>query len=129
MKVAVATQDLTRIDAHLGWARHLLFFEVDTEGCRYLDMAEFPAAPQDGDHGKLEPRLAALAGCQVLFAARIGPEAEFGLARARVVPVCSFAGRPPADALDSLVVGLRERKAPWLRRAEQRYRRAEDNED
>ena len=34
MKVAIATQDLARVDAHLGWARHLMIYEVSEEGWR-----------------------------------------------------------------------------------------------
>lgn len=36
MKVAVASQDLTRVDAHFGWARHLMFYDVSPEGYHYI---------------------------------------------------------------------------------------------
>lgn len=122
MKVAVATQDLTRIDAHLGWARHFLVYEVDAEGYRYLEMADFPGERQDGNHEKLVPRLKALEGCQMVFVADVGPDGRFGLARAKVIPICKFAAQPIATALESLAEGLRGRSLPWLRQAEQRYR-------
>jgi nitrogen fixation protein NifX len=125
MKVAIATQDLTRVDAHLGWARHVMIYEVDDQGYCYLDQASFPAATQDGDHSKLAPRLQAVRDCQLIFVADVGPDGEFELARAKVVPIRQFAGQPIALALDALRDGLRAgRSAPWLRQAEQSYRRA-----
>ncbi len=123
MKVAVATQDLTRVDAHLGWARHLMLYEVDEEGYRYLDLVSFPSGRQDGDHSKLACRLAAMEGCQLVFIADAGADGEFGLARIKVTPIRKFAGEPVALALESLRDGMRGQVPLWLRQAEQKYRR------
>lgn len=130
MKVAIATQDLVRVNAHLGWAAHLMFFEVSEEGYNFLATSSFPPARQDGDHDKLIPRLQALKGCNLLFAADIGPDGELGLAREQVVPIRQFAGLPVAAALDALRDGLRGHPPPWLRRIERRSRmEREDGQD
>jgi nitrogen fixation protein NifX len=128
MKVAVATQALARIDAHLGWARHLMLFEVDAEGYCFLETTSFPMGRQDGDHAKLAPRLKAMEGCQMVFVADVGPDGELGLARSRVTPIRQFAGQPIATALEALRDGMRGQMPGWLRRAEQEYRlsRAQD---
>ncbi|RAU21022.1 nitrogen fixation protein NifX [Paramagnetospirillum kuznetsovii] len=123
MKVAIATQDLARIDAHLGWTQHLMLYEVDEEGYCYLGLESFPTGRQDGDHSKLAPRLKALEGCQLAFVADVGPDGELGLARGKVIPIRKFAGEPIATALDALRDGMRGRTPLWLRQAEQRYRR------
>ncbi len=124
MKVAIATQDLTRIDAHLGWARHLLFYEVSAEGYHLLRTASFSnGLVQDGNHSKLIPRLRALRGCALVFVADLGPEGEYGLARERVLPMRNFAGQPIAMALDALRDGLRRNPRALLRQAEQHHRR------
>ncbi len=124
MKVAFATQDLARVDAHLGWARHLMVYEVSAEGWVHLDTASFAAGlSADGDPGKLEPRLAVLAGCALVFAAGIGEAGEGACARLGVVPLHRFARQPIAAALEALRDGLRGNAPPWLRRCEQRYRR------
>jgi nitrogen fixation protein NifX len=128
MKVAVATQALARIDAHLGWARHLMLFEVDAEGYCFLETASFPLGRQDGDHEKLTPRLKAMEGCQMVFVADVGPDGELGLARCRVTPIRQFAGQPIATALESLRDGMRGNMPGWLRRAEQDYRRQKAEE-
>lgn len=123
MKVAIATQDLTRVDAHLGWARHLMIYEVDEEGYRTMGVAAFPGAGEDGDHSKLAGRLDALVGCQLVLLAELGTEGEYGLARINVIPIRKFAGEPIALALDALRDGMRGQKPLWLRQAEQKYRR------
>lgn len=123
MKIAIATQDLARVDAHLGWAKHLMLYEVDAEGYRYLGLESFPAGRRDGDHAKLEPRLKAIEGCQLVFVADVGPDGEFGLARSKVIPIRKFAGESIAVALDALCGGIRGQAPLWLRQAEQRYRR------
>jgi len=55
MRVAVATQDMARVDAHLGWARHLMIYEVSVEGYRYLPavliMAKSSSSPLAGEVG------------------------------------------------------------------------------
>ncbi len=125
MRVAVATQDLARIDAHLGWARHLMIYEVSDEGYRYLGTECFTTGLRpDGDPSKLIPRLAAIAGCQLVFVADVGPDGEIGLARNKAVPIRQFAGQPIALALEALRDGLRGSAPAWLRRIEQQYRRA-----
>lgn len=123
MKVAIATQDLTRVDAHLGWARHLMLYEVDEEGYRYLGLASFPADTRDGDPSRLAGRLAAMEGCLLAFVAEVGAAGEFGLARIRAIPIRKFAGEPVALALESLRDGMRGQAPLWLRQAEQKYRR------
>jgi nitrogen fixation protein NifX len=130
MKVAFATQDLARVDAHLGWARHLMVYEVSAEGWVHLDTVRFEAGlAADGDPAKLEPRLAALAGCALVFAAGIGDEGEHGCARMGIVPLRRFAGQPIVTALQALQDGLRGNAPPWLRRCEQHYRRAATLDD
>jgi nitrogen fixation protein NifX len=122
MKVAIASQDLARIDAHLGWARHLMIYEVTAEGFRHLETVSFADGRPDGDPAKLPPRIAAVDGCQMVFVAEVGPEGEFALARQRIVPIRRFAGQPVVAALDALHSELRGSAPGWLRRIEQHYR-------
>lgn len=124
MRIAIATQDLARVDAHLGWAKHLMLYEVSAEGYHHLRTASFRQGLHgDGDHSKLAPRLKALKGCALVFVADVGPHGEHGLARQRVAPLRQFAGQPIALALDALRDGLRRNPNRWLRQEEQRQRR------
>jgi len=124
MRVAIATQDLARVDAHLGWARHLMVYDVSAEGYRHLRTASFRAGlRQDGDHDKLAARFKALTGCSLVFVVDVGPEGEHGLAARRIAPLRQFAGQPIALALDALQDSLRRNPSRWLRSQEQQDRR------
>lgn len=124
MKVGIATQELTRIDAALGAARHLMLFEVSAEGIANLGIASFePAGRPGGHHERLAPRLEALEGCALVFVADVGPDGEGALASRHITPLRRFAGKPIADALDAVQNGLRRNSSRWLRLAEQGERR------
>lgn len=116
MIVAIASQDLARVDAHFGWARHLMLYEVTAEGYRHLRTVSFRAGTtRDGNPGKLLARAKPLKGCSVVFVADIGPEGEHALARQRVMPIRRYAGQPVSAALDALSEGMRTGKIPLLR--------------
>ncbi|MCR6630972.1 MAG: NifB/NifX family molybdenum-iron cluster-binding protein [Magnetospirillum sp.] len=126
MRVAIATQELARVDAHFGWARHLMFYEVSAEGYRHLRTASFGSGLlPDGDHGKLAPRLKEVEGCSLVFVVDVGPDGEHGLARQNIAPMRQFAGQPIAAALDALRDSLRANPSRWLRQQEQRVRRTQ----
>ncbi len=123
MRIAIASQDLTRIDAHLGWTKNFMLYEVTAEGYRHLGTLAFQdGLHPDGDHDKLAPRLEALQGCAMVFLAAVGPEGELGLARQRITAVRDFAGEPIALALDALRDRLRANDSRWLRQEERRSR-------
>ena len=37
MKIAFATQDLKRVDAHFGWAKNIAIYEIGPQGHRFLE--------------------------------------------------------------------------------------------
>jgi nitrogen fixation protein NifX len=117
MLVAFATTDLLTVDAHFGTAPSFLLCEVDAGGPGPLTEVRFSAADEDGDHGKLGPRLGVLEGCTLLFAAAVGPSAVAQLASRGV----RAAPARPGERIDELLVRLTRLMAgappPWLRRA------------
>ncbi|MDU6669593.1 MAG: NifB/NifX family molybdenum-iron cluster-binding protein [Bradyrhizobium sp.] len=40
MKVAFATQDLKRVDAHFGWAKNIAIYDLDPEGYRFVETVD-----------------------------------------------------------------------------------------
>ena len=36
MRIAFATQDQQRVDAHFGWAKHLAVYEISPEGYDFV---------------------------------------------------------------------------------------------
>ena len=76
MKVAFATQDQQRVDAHFGWAKHLAVYDIDPQGYRFVqDFGFGENLAEDGDEDKLSPKLAAIADCAIVYVAAIGGSA------------------------------------------------------
>jgi nitrogen fixation protein NifX len=117
MRVAFATTDHVTVDAHFGTAPCFLLCEVDAAGAGPLEEVRFAEADEDGDHGKLGPRLGALEGCTLVFAAAVGPSAaaQLGSRGVRAAPA------RPGERIDELLPRLTRLLAgappPWLRRA------------
>jgi nitrogen fixation protein NifX len=116
MKVAFATADLERVDAHFGWCPHLTIWEIGADGARAVARHDFSAGREDGDEDKLAPRVAALEGCAIVYAAAIGGSAV-GRVKARRVHAARVAeGEPIAALVDRLRALLAGTPPPWLRR-------------
>ena len=118
MKIAFATQDQQRVDAHFGWARHLAVYDVMPEGYRFVQDFEFGEdLAEDGNEDKLSPKLAAIADCAIVYVAAIGGSAAARVVAAKIHPVKVAAPEPILDILDKLQEVLRGTPPPWLRKA------------
>ncbi len=118
MKVAFATQDQQRVDAHFGWAKHLAVYDVQPESYRYVQNFGFgDDLAEDGDEDKLAPKLAAIADCAIVYVAAIGGSAAARVVAARIHPVKVNTPEPILDILDKLQVVLKGTPPPWLRKA------------
>ena len=81
MKVAFATQDLKRVDAHFGWAKNIAVYEISPAGHALVEAVQFDGDLQeDGNEDKLAPKIEAIKDCAILYVAAIG-----GSGAARVV--------------------------------------------
>ena len=77
MKVAFATQDKERVDAHFGWAKYIAIYEINAEGYRYLETHDFGGElAEDGNEDKLAPKLAVIMDCAIVYVAAIGGSAR-----------------------------------------------------
>lgn len=118
MKVAFATQDQQRVDAHFGWARHLAVYEVGPTGYRFLqDFGFGEDLAEDGNEDKLSPKLAAIADCAIVYVAAIGGSAAARVVASKIHPVKVASPEPIMDILDKLQETLAGTPPPWLRKA------------
>ena len=118
MKVAFATQDQQRIDAHFGWARHLAVYEVTPQGYRFVqDFGFGDDLAEDGNEDKLAPKLAAIADCAIVYVAAIGGSAAARVVASKIHPVKVTQPEPILDMLDKLQATLAGTPPPWLRKA------------
>lgn len=117
MKVAFATQDLKRVDAHFGWAKNIAIYDVSPEGHRFVEAIQFDGdLKEDGNEDKLAPKIEAIKDCTILYVAAIG-----GSGAARVVAnnIHPMKVTQP-EAIDDLCVKLEDvlkgAPPPWLRK-------------
>jgi nitrogen fixation protein NifX len=118
MKVAFATQDLKRVDAHFGWAKNIAIYEVSPTGHALVEAVQFDGDLQeDGNEDKLAPKIDAIKDCAILYVAAIG-----GSGAARVVAKNIHPMKvPQPESIDELLGKLTDvlngTPPPWLRKA------------
>lgn len=118
MKIAFATQDKQRIDAHFGWARHLAVYEIDETGYRFVRTFDFGSdLSEDGDEDKLAPKLEAIGDCAILYVAAIGGSGAARVVAQKIHPIKVPQPEPILDILDKLQAVLAGTPPPWLRKA------------
>lgn len=118
MKIAFATQDKQRVDAHFGWAKHLAVYEIDDAGYRFLRTFDFGTdLAEDGNEDKLAPKLEAIADCAILYVAAIGGSGAARVVALKIHPIKVAQPEPILDILDKLQEVLAGTPPPWLRKA------------
>jgi len=117
MKVAFATQDLTRIDAHFGWARNLAVYDLTPESWALDRVESFTGDLQeDGDEDKLAPKLEALKGVSILVVAAIGGSGAARVVAQNIHPMKVAEPEPIEAMLAKLQAVLKGTPPPWLRK-------------
>ena len=118
MKIAFATQDKERVDAHFGWARYIAIYDIDTRGYRYLETHDFGGEmAEDGNEDKLAPKLEAIKDVAIVYVAAIGGSAAARVVATKIHPVKVAGPEPILDILDKLQDVLKGTPPPWLRKA------------
>ncbi len=118
MKIAFATQDQQRVDAHFGWAKHLAVYEIDGSAYRFVeDFAFGDELAEDGNEDKLAPKLEAIHDCAIVYVAAIGGSAAARVVASKIHPVKVPQPEPILDILDKLQDTLAGTPPPWLRKA------------
>ncbi|MEE3624007.1 nitrogen fixation protein NifX [Nitrospirillum sp. BR 11752] len=118
MKVAFATQDMKRVDAHFGWARHIAIYELEPDGHRLLEAVEFDGdLREDGNEDKLAPKIEAIKDCAILYVAAIGGSGAARVVANNIHPMKVTQPEPIEDLLERLRAVLNGTPPPWLRKA------------
>jgi nitrogen fixation protein NifX len=118
MKIAFATQDLKRVDAHFGWAKNIAIYEIGPEGHEFLEAIEFDGdLKEDGNEDKLAPKIDAIKDCAILYVAAIGGSGAARVVANNIHPMKVNQPENIADLLAKLEEVLRGVPPPWLRKA------------
>ncbi|WP_374407157.1 nitrogen fixation protein NifX [Hydrogenophaga sp.] len=121
MKIAFATQDKESVNAHFGWAKHILVYELSAEGHQFVQSFDFgDKLQEDGDEDKLAPKLDAIHDCAILYVAAIGGSGAARVVALKIHPIKVPQPEPIAEILDKLQAVLKGTPPPWLRKALQK---------
>jgi nitrogen fixation protein NifX len=103
MKIAFATQDKERVDAHFGWAKSIVVYDVTATGYQFVESFEFgDKLEEDGDEDKLAPKLEAIKDCAIVYVAAIGGSGAARVVAMKIHPIKC----PSPGILDKLQVVL-----------------------
>lgn len=128
MKVAFATQDLQRVDAHFGWAKNIAIYEVRPDGYGFVQAFTFEGDLQeDGNEDKLAPKIEAIMDCAILYVAAIGGSGAARVVANKIHPVKVPQPEPILAILDRLQAVVNGTPPPWLRKAMQKGQEREIN--
>ena len=118
MKIAFATQDMKRVDAHFGWAKNIAIYEVSPEGHQLVAVVEFAGdLEEDGNEDKLAPKLEAIKDCAILYVAAIGGSGAARVVAKNIHPVKVNHPEEISGLLTKLEEVLKGNPPPWLRKA------------
>jgi nitrogen fixation protein NifX len=122
LRVAIATQDLHTLNAHFGSARRFAVYDVTPAEARFIEAVGFgDATDESGAHvddgtDRIGAKVAALAGCHLLFVLAIGGPAAAKVVGAHIHPV-KLPAPEPIDAIlarvQAMMIG---NPPPWLRK-------------
>ena|SRR5450756_1700505 len=117
MKVAFATQDLKRVDAHFGWARNIAIYEVGPQGHSFVEAIQFDGdLKEDGNEDKLAPKIDAIKDCTILYVAAIGGSGAARVVASNIHPMKVNQPESIDDLLVKLSDVLKGNPPPWLRK-------------
>ncbi|KRR02207.1 nitrogen fixation protein NifX [Bradyrhizobium jicamae] len=118
MKVAFATQDLTRVDAHFGWAKNIAIYDVWPDGHVFLKAVQFDGdLKEDGNEDKLAPKVEAIKDCTILYVVAIGGSAAARVVANNIHPIKVDKPENILALLEKLQLVLKGTPPPWLRKA------------
>lgn len=117
MKVAFATQDLERVDAHFGWAKNIAIYDLAPDSYTFVEAVAFAGDLQeDGNEDKLQPKLEAIKDCAILYVAAIGGSGAARVVASNIHPMKVKEPEKITDLIEKLQVVLRGNPPPWLRK-------------
>lgn len=122
LKIAVATNDLRTVDAHFGSARRFAIYDITPASSRFIEAVSFEEfSDQSSSHShdgadRIAPKVAALAGCHLLFILAIGGPAAARVVNAHVHPVKLPAEETIDSVLGRVQAMMTGNPPPWLRK-------------
>lgn len=115
MKVAFATKDMQKVNAHFGGAKEFVVYKVSKSGYELAGVIKTDTSSLTGDD-KTDFKTKALAGINIMYCESIGGTAAAKVIRAGINPMKVQEPREIEDILKELVEMVNENPPPWIRR-------------
>jgi nitrogen fixation protein NifX len=122
LRVALATQDVKSVNAHFGSAKKVAVYEVTPQSSRFVEALDFEnTTGESGEHTSssgdtLQSKVAAIAGCNLLFCLAIGASAAQKVVSAKIHPVKLSAAEPIEQVISKVQTMMTGDAPPWLRK-------------
>ncbi|BCG58804.1 NifB/NifX family molybdenum-iron cluster-binding protein [Paenibacillus sp. URB8-2] len=121
MKVAFASKDGKRIDAHFGQCSSFSIFELKEEKYRWLESRTVHADSDTDEHDiRVARRVESIGDCTLLFVSSIGNDAVKQLMKDGIMILKVEPESEVIPQMDGLLNLLRERPPLWLVKAARR---------
>lgn len=112
--VAFASSDGELVDEHFGSAAAFYLYRLNAGGSEFLAEQRFAQERKDGNEDKLKPKLAWLAGCDLVYVGSIGGSATRQLVALDIAPMQVAEGPDVVDLLTGLQRQLAGTPERWL---------------
>ncbi|WP_340025480.1 nitrogen fixation protein NifX [Paenibacillus sp. FSL K6-1096] len=114
MKVAFATDDGSRVNAHFGQSPMFAVYEVTKSGASLVELRRLTIVPGQDEAGKIDSRLEAVSDCTLIFIMQIGASAAARVTRRKIMPVKVPIGSSIEEQLKRLTEMLQGKPPMWL---------------
>ncbi|MDQ0194634.1 NifB/NifX family molybdenum-iron cluster-binding protein [Paenibacillus wynnii] len=114
MKVAFATDDGIRVNAHFGQSPMFAVYNVTKSGGELLELRKLPDVLFQDEAGRINSRLEAVGDCTLIFLMQIGASAAARVTRRKIMPVKVPFGSPVDEQVKRLVEMLQGKPPMWL---------------
>lgn len=114
LRVAFATTDRKTVDQHFGSATSYAVYAITPDASQFLEVMTFQAEAQDGNENKLISRIAALKGCDAVFAQAVGASAVGQLQREGVHAQKTGKGAPVALLIAQMQKQMSASTPAWM---------------
>lgn len=112
--VAFASSDGEMVDEHFGSAAAFYLYRLSAGAAEFVAEQRFGQERKDGNEDKLKPKLAWLAGCDLVYVGSIGGSATRQLVALDIAPMQVAEGPEVTDLLAELQQQLAGTPERWL---------------
>ncbi|WP_223070348.1 nitrogen fixation protein NifX [Paenibacillus caui] len=114
MKVAFATDDGLRVNAHFGQSPMFTVYDVRPGEAHFVENRVVPMPITQDESGKIDTRIRLIEDCTLVFLMQIGASAAARVTRRKMMPVKVPASSSIDEQVSRLLEMLRGKPPMWL---------------